>query len=329
MSVPKRHLGVNGPLVNAVGLGCMSIGGAYSAKKSEEESLALLDRAYEIGQRFWDTADMYGDSEDLIGKWFKKTGKRNEIFLATKFGISMPDGDYSKVTEHSDPEYVKAACEKSLRRLGVDTIDLYYCHRVDRKTPIEKTVQAMVDLKNERKIKYLGLSEVSATTLRRASAVHSISALQIEYSPFTLDIESPKTNLLATARELGITIVAYSPVGRGLLTGQYQALSDLPENDSRRWYPKFSEENFPKIVSLVNKFNEVAKEHPGATPSQTAIAWVMAQGEDFIPIPGTQNPKYLEENTKAGELSLTNEEVKKLREFVDKTEVNGDRYPTA
>ncbi|KIX09201.1 uncharacterized protein Z518_00280 [Rhinocladiella mackenziei CBS 650.93] len=325
MPVPTRVLGRNGPLVCAVGFGAMSIGGAYGQKDTEEDKIALLDHAHAIGETFWDTADIYFDSEEIIGKWFKRSGKRKDIFLATKFGLGF-DWEMKQQFERSDPEYVRSACEKSLKTLGVETIDLYYCHRVDGKTPIEKTVEAMVELKNEGKIRYLGLSEVSSSTLRRACAVHQIAALQVEYNPFVLDIESDRTNLLKTCRELGVAVVAYSPVGRGFLTGQIKSLEDLPENDFRRVTPKYSPENFKKIMDLVAKFESIAKSH-GATSAQVSIAWLMAQGEDIIPIPGTRTIKYLEENTAAANLKLTPEEVKALREAVDKTETPGDRYP--
>ncbi|PWY79710.1 Aldo/keto reductase [Aspergillus heteromorphus CBS 117.55] len=319
-----RTLGRNGPQVNSVGFGAMSLGGAYGAPASEEESLSLLDHAYSIGQRFWDTADVYGESEALIGKWLQKTGKRHDIFLATKGALHYSPEMVETV--RSDPEYLKSACEKSLKRLGVETIDLYYSHRVDGVTPIERTIDAMVELKNQGKIRYIGLSEVSAATLRRAHAVHPITAMQIEYSPFSLDIESPKTDILRTCRELGIAVVAYSPIGRGVLTGKFRSLSDLPEQDVRRVFPKFSEENFPKIVELVLKLEEVAEAH-NSTPSQIAIAWLLAQGPDIIPIPGTKSVKYLVENAGAADIILTEGELKKLREKIDQTELDGNRYP--
>jgi len=322
-----RHLGRNGPQVTAIGFGAMSIGGAYGNYQdvTVEDKLKVLDRAYEINELFWDTADVYRDSEDVIGQWFKKTGKRSDIFLASKFGLDYTGGVQ---TVRSDPEYVKLACEKSLKRLGVKTIDLYYCHRVDGKTPIEKIIEAMVELKNQGKIRFLGLSEVSAATIRRAHAVHPISAVQIEYSPFCLDIESPKTAILKTCRELGISIVAYSPVGRGLLTGQIKSFDDIPEGDFRAATPKYSRENFPKILDLVAKIGAVAEKH-GATVSQVGLAWLLAQGDDIIPIPGTRTLKYLEENTNAMNVKLTDEEVKQLRRYAEETELIGDRYPIA
>ncbi|KAK5995398.1 Aldo-keto reductase str7 [Cladobotryum mycophilum] len=321
--VATRQLGRNGPQVSAIGLGLMSLGGIYGQKDSVEERLKFLDHAHEIGEVFWDTADVYVDSEDIIGEWFKRSGKRDDIFLATKFALTNDNGVRGV---SSDPVYVKQACEKSLKRLGVDTIDLYYCHRVDDKTPIEKTVQAMAELKNEGKIRYLGLSECSAATLRRAHAVHPISALQVEYSLFFLDIESEATEILKTCRELGIAIIAYSPVGRGLLTGQVKKFEDLPENDFRRFIPKFQGENFNRILALTDSIKAVADKRK-VTASQVSLAWLAAQGEDIISIPGTRTIKYLEENTNAIDITLTEDEVKELRKAAEATELAGDRYP--
>ncbi|KAJ5158522.1 Aldo/keto reductase [Penicillium coprophilum] len=324
MSIPTRTLGRNGPKVSAVGLGLMSIGGAYGAAGSLDEKVAFLEHAHATGQRFWDTADLYADSEDIVGEWFKRSGKREDIFLATKFAVQRdPDGGMSI---RSDPEYAKQACAKSLERLGVDTIDLYYCHRADGVTPIEKTVEAMVELKNQGKIRYLGLSEVSAATLRRAHAVHPITAYQVEYSAFALDIESPTVDLLNTCRELGIAVVAYSPVGRGVLTGEIQSSADIPEGDFRRMVPKFSEENFPKILELVSGLKAVAQAH-AKTPAQVAIAWLLAQGSDIFPIPGTRSPKRVDENTASALLELTEKEVQDIRDLVERTEIVGARYP--
>ncbi|KAK6065510.1 aldo keto reductase [Seiridium cupressi] len=320
-----RALGRDGPKVNSIGFGAMSIGGVYGPAGTDKERFELLDRAHELGNTFWDTADMYADSEDVIGKWFKKTGKRNDIFLATKFGLVPEDG---RLVIKSFPGFVKAACERSLARLGVDVIDLYYCHRVDGKTPIEKTIEAMVESKKQGKIKYLGLSEVSSQTLRRAHAVHPISALQIEYSPFALDIEHPQIGLLETCRELGIAIVAYSPMGRGLLTG-VKTYQDVAADPFLSTLPKMLKENFPKILELVDKIKDLAGKK-GCTPAQLTLTWVMAQGDDdFIPIPGARRPKYLEENFKAQEVVLGREEVQELREAANRTQVPGARYPEA
>ncbi|KAJ5950767.1 Aldo/keto reductase subgroup [Penicillium vulpinum] len=325
MSIPIRPLGRNGPMVPAVGFGLMSIGGAYGPAGSLDETVALLEHAHATGQRFWDTADLYGESEAIVGEWFKRSGKRDDIFLASKFALQRDPKVGMSV--RSDPEYVKQACAKSLASLGIDTIDLYYCHRADGVTPIEKTVEAMVELKNQGKIRYLGLSEVSAATLRRAHAVHPITAYQVEYSAFALDIESPTVNILKTCRELGIAVVAYSPIGRGILTGEIQSSADIPEGDFRSMAPKYSEQNFPKILELVNGLKVVAQAHQ-TTPAQVAIAWLLAQGPDIFPIPGTRSPKRVDENTAAALLELTDKEVQDIRDLVERTEIPGDRYPT-
>ncbi|RFU33212.1 hypothetical protein B7463_g3125, partial [Scytalidium lignicola] len=290
--IQTRSLGRNGPQVPAIGFGAMSIGGIYGQQETSENKLKVLDRAHEIGERFWDTADIYLDSEDLIGEWFKQSGKRSDIFLATKFGVDFSTGAQRVF---SDPEYIRSACARSLQSQG--------------------------------KIRYLGLSEVSASTIRRAHAIHPISAVQIEYSPFCLDIESPKLDILRTCRELGITVVAYSPIGRGMLTGQIKCLEDLPEDDFRRLTPKYSNENFPKVLNLVEQFRNVSRNHQ-CSIAQAALAWVIAQGDDIIPIPGTRSIKYLEENTKAMNVNLTTKEVKQLRRCAEETELIGDRYPT-
>ncbi|KAJ5747994.1 uncharacterized protein N7511_009690 [Penicillium nucicola] len=323
MSLPTRSLGRNGPQVPAIGLGLMSLGDIYGPAGTLEEKVAFLEHAHAIGARFWDTADAYFGSEDAVGAWIRKSGNRDDIFLATKFALRF---SATELLIRSDPEYVKAACEKSLNRLGVESIDLYYCHRVDDVTPIEKTVEAMVELKDQGKIKYLGLSECSASTIRRAHAIHPITAYQVEYSPFALDIESSTTDILNTCRELGIAVIAYSPVGRGILTGQIQSLSDIPETDFRRMLPKYSEENFPKILELVQGLKAIASNH-GSTSAQVAIAWLLAQGSDIIPIPGTKSTKNLDENTRAVSLDLSEKELQEIRDLIDRTEIPGARYP--
>ncbi|CAK5274103.1 unnamed protein product [Mycena citricolor] len=282
---PKRKIG--GVEVSAIGFGAMGIGGIYGPAPPDSERFATLDAAYAAGCTMWDTADIYFDSEDLIGQWFKRTGKRDEIFLASKFGFIGMSGD--RVIDGS-PEYVRTAVEKSLSRLGVDTIDLYYLHRADPTVPIEKTVGAMAELVKEGKVKHLGLSEVSANTLRRAHAVHPIAAVQVEYSPFTLDIEDPKIALLKTCRELGVTVVAYSPLGRGLLTGAYKSSADFPEGDFRLFIERYNEKNFPNILKIVDGLGKVGEKHQ-ASSGQIALAWLLAQGEDIIPIPGTKKIK--------------------------------------
>ncbi|KAF1835003.1 aldo/keto reductase-like protein, partial [Decorospora gaudefroyi] len=269
----------------------------------------------------------YGDNEDLISKWFQANPeKRANIFLATKFA-----GRVSDKGEHffdSSPEYAKQACDKSLKRLGLSQIDLYYCHRVDQKTPIERTVQAMADLVKLGKVKHLGLSEVSSETLRRAHKVHPISAVQVEYSPFALDIESKQIDLLHTCRELGVAVVAYSPLSRGLLTGAFTSPDDFEEGDFRRIAPRFSKENFPKNLKLVDCITDMAKAK-GVTPGQLTLAWLMAQGEDIFPIPGTTQRERLEENVDSLKVQLSKEEEQTIRKACSEAEVSGTRYPEA
>ncbi|KAF2646389.1 Aldo/keto reductase [Massarina eburnea CBS 473.64] len=318
-----RRLGKDGPQVPALGFGAMGLSFSYGKVDENEARLAVLDRALELGTTFWDTSDVYLDNEDLLRLWFERTGKRDQIFLATKFGVTKDaEGNFCI---RSDPEYVIQACETSLKRLGVDYIDLYYAHRVDMKTPIEKTVAAMAELKKKGKIGAIGLSEVSAATIRRAHATHPINAVQLEYSPFSLDIESPSIDILRTCRELGISVVAYSPLGRGFLTGQIKSPDDFEEGDFRKNAPKYSKENFPKNLRLVEKLQEFAASK-GCSSGQLTLAWLLAQGDDIIPIPGTKKIKYLEENVGAIDVKLTPEEVRQIREEIEKVEVIGDRY---
>lgn len=323
-SVPTRQLGKDGPQVSALGFGLMGLSAYYGATASDEERLEFLDHVYASGQRFWDTADIYGDNEDLIGKWFRKTGKRSEIFIATKFAVHIaPDGTRSV---HNEPSYIREACDKSLRRLGIDCIDLYYCHRLDSQQPIETTVEAMVELKKAGKIKYLGLSECSAETVRRACKVHQIAAVQIEYSPFTMDIEDPKIGLLEACRELGVATVAYSPLGRGFLTGRYRSPDDFEEGDFRRYAPRFSKENFGKNLDLVDAIAKLA-EKKGCTSGQLVLAFLMAQGDDIIPIPGTTKHKNYDENMDSLKVQLSREDVDEIRKAISTTTVEGGRYP--
>jgi len=301
----------------------MGIAASYGKPQPDEERLKLLDAVYASGCTFWDTADVYADSEDIIGRWFKRTGKRDDIFLATKFGSVLEPGRIINGT----PAYAKQALEKSLARLGVDHIDLYYLHRPDDRTPIEHSVGAMAEFVKTGKVKYLGLSECSAATLRRAHAVHPIAALQVEYSPFTLDIEDEKYAVLKTARELGITIVAYAPLGRGLLTGKYKSPDDFDEDDWRRKIPRYSHENFPNILKLANGLKQIGEKH-NATAGQVALAWLLAQGDDVIPIPGTTKTKYLAENLGAANIRLSPEEVKEVRTEAEQADTSqGSRYP--
>ncbi|KID85377.1 aldo/keto reductase [Metarhizium guizhouense ARSEF 977] len=302
MSPPLRPLGRNGPPVAPVGLGFGSLGGFYGPPGTRDEKLALLDHAYAAGLRFWDLSDVYGDAEDLVGEWLTRSGRRDDVFLGTKFSLQR-DAD-GRHTFRSDPEHVKASCDKSLAALGVAAIDLYYCHAVDGVTPIERTVEAMVELKNQGKIRHLGLSGVSAATLRRAHAVHPIAALQWEYSLFTLDIESPENNILKTCRELGVALVAFSPVGRGVLTGRAD------------------------ILKLVGGVEDVARDR-GSTPAQVALAWLLAQGPDIIAIPGTKSASRMDENAGAAVLRLSGEEVQGLRDLAERVDIKGTRYPAA
>ncbi|PBK63658.1 Aldo/keto reductase [Armillaria solidipes] len=317
MALTLRKIG--GALINPIGFGAMGLSDFYGAVDSDEERFKILDAAYEKGCTHWDSADIYGDSELLIGKWFKRTGKRNEIFLASKFGYT-PNGG------RGDPEYVKQQCAKSLERFGVDCIDLYYQHRPDRNVPIEHTVAAMAQLVKEGKVKYLGLSECTAKDLRRAHAVHPISAIQVEFSPLVLYIEDSKLAILQTARELGVTVVAYSPLARGLITGQYTSPDDFEEGDFRKTVPKYSKENFPKILDLVDHLKAIASKH-NATPGQVTLAWILAQGDDFVVIPGTKKIKYLDENLGAAKVKLSQEEVAAIRKLAEESDVSGTRYP--
>jgi aryl-alcohol dehydrogenase-like predicted oxidoreductase len=324
MSPPTAPLGKNGPEVQRVGLGLMGLSTFYGDTKPDNERLALLDQVYELGERFWDTADMYGDSEDLLGKWFNANpDKREHIFLATKFANRRgDDGNYSI---DSTPEYVKIACAKSLQRLDLEYIDLYYCHRLDRKTPIEKTIEAMVELKKEGKIRYLGISECSSDSLRRAHAVHPITAVQVEYSPFALEIESQQIDLLRTCRELGVAVVAYSPLGRGFLTGTLRSVDEFKADDVRNYLPRFSKENFPKNLKLVDQLSGMAKKK-GVTPTQLVLAWLMQQGQDIFPIPGTTKLERVKENLGSLDFTLSKDEEQEIRKACEEVEVSGDRY---
>ncbi|KAF2767785.1 aldo-keto reductase [Teratosphaeria nubilosa] len=281
-----------------------------------------------MGMTFWDTSDIYGPhtNENLIGKWFKDTGRRKEIFLATKFG-NLRDAQ-GNPTVRGDKEYVKQACHDSLQRLGIDQVDLYYVHRIDPQVLIEETVQAMSELKKEGKIRYLGLSECSASTLRRAHKVHPIAAAQMEFSPFALEIESDQTQFLKTAREVGVKIVAYSPLGRGFLTDTIKSRDDLDKSDTRFNHPRFSADHFGDNLKLVQILSEIASK--GATPGQLALAWVLAQGDDFIPIPGTKRVKYLEENANAVKIQLSKQDEQEIRKAIESVGGSkGDRYPPA
>ncbi|MCU9614947.1 aldo/keto reductase [Caldibacillus lycopersici] len=317
----KRKLGNQGLEVSTIGLGCMGMSDFYSGR-NEEEAIQTIHYALDHGITLLDTADMYGvgKNEELVGRAIK--GRRNEVVLATKFGnVRAADGTRLGVSGH--PDYVKQACDASLKRLGVDHIDLYYQHRVDPKVPIEETIGAMADLVQAGKVRFLGMSEAAAETIRRAHAVHPISALQSEYSLWSRDVED---KILPTCRELGIGFVPYSPLGRGFLTGQIQTFEDLAEDDYRRFSPRFQGENFDKNLQLVKKIKEIASEK-GCQPAQLALAWLLAQGEDIVPIPGTKKVKYLEENIGALQVKLTEEELIRIDEVFPHGITAGDRYP--
>ncbi|XGV99063.1 MAG: aldo/keto reductase [Leptolyngbya sp. BL-A-14] len=317
-----RKLGNQGLVVSELGLGCMGMSMAYGAA-DETEAIATIHRALELGITLLDTADVYGPhtNEELIGKTIKD--RRDQVTLATKFGIQGFDG--TQMLINGSPEYVQQSCDASLKRLGIDTIDLYYLHRVDPKVPIEDTVSAMAALVQQGKVRYIGLSEASAATIRRAHAVHPITALQSEYSLWSRD---PEDKVLPTVRELGIGFVPYSPMGRGFLSGQITSPDDFAADDFRRILPQFQGDNFYKNLQVVDRVKAIAAEK-GATPGQLALAWLLAQGDDVVPIPGTKRRKYLEENVGATAIHLTPEDLQRIEDVAPKGFVSGNRYSAA
>ena len=322
ISASLRRLGIQGPEVTAIGLGCMGMSEFYApGQMDDRESIRAIHRYLDAGGNFLDTADMYGSgrNEKLVGRAI--AGRRNAVVLATKFGnVRGPEGEFLGV--RGDPAYVRQCCDASLKRLNVETIDLYYQHRVDPKVPIEETVGAMAELVAAGKVRHLGLSEAAPATIRRAANVHPIAALQTEYSLWSRD---PERDVLPAVRELGIGFIAYSPLGRGFLTGRFKAFDDLPADDFRRFHPRFQGENYRKNLNLVAKIEELAQ-HKGCTPGQLALAWVLAQGQDVVPIPGTKQARFVDENIAAADIALTPADLREIDAAFPPGSAAGDRY---
>ncbi len=319
--IPRRPFNITGPRIASIGLGCMGMSEFYGPR-DDAESIKVIHRAIDLGMDHLDTADMYGvgHNERLVGRAIQE--RRDHVFLATKFGnVRGDDGSFKGVS--GKPEYVRRQCDQSLKNLNVDVVDLYYQHRVDPNTPIEDTIGAMAELVQAGKVRFLGMSEAAPQTIRRAATVHPVAALQTEYSLWTRD---PEADVLPTCRELGITFVAYSPLGRGFLTGQIKRFEDLPADDFRRMSPRFQGENFARNLDLVRKIEQIAQ-RKNCTPSQLALAWVLAQGEDIIAIPGTKRMKYLEENAGAVDVKLSEQDLSEIDQVLPRGATAGERYP--
>ncbi|KAG6856539.1 hypothetical protein H0H87_003358 [Tephrocybe sp. NHM501043] len=323
-AIPTRRLGKDGPLVSAIGLGAMGMG-AFYGKSNDKECYDALTYAADRGMTFWDTSDVYGTSEDLIGQWFTATGRRSEIFLATKFGAWDPES--GNITPNSKPSYILKAFQRSLAKLKTDYVDLYYHHRVDPDVPIEVVLEVLRPFVEKGQIKWIGLSECSIDVLKRAKAVKGIGekviAAQMEFSPFELYLE--KSGFVDTAKELGVSVVAYAPLGRGLVTGRFKSPADFPEDDFRRHMPRFSEENFPKNFKIVESLQKFATKY-NATTGQITLAWILAEHPNFVPIPGIRSAQRVEENAHGAEITLESEDVRAIRADVDSAEVAGERY---
>ncbi|KAK8052477.1 aldo-keto reductase [Apiospora rasikravindrae] len=325
-----RTLGKNGPKIPALGYGLMLIGApAYGAVPQDNDRFAILDKALKLGATFWDTSDLYGDCEQLLKQWFQRTGKRDEIFLATKFGyVNGMEGKVMQFQFDTSYEYTKKACQASLDAMGTDYIDLYYVHQVDNITPIEETMRALAELQAEGKIKHIGLSMISSTTLRRAVKIAPVAAVQPEYSLFGRDIEGPEgTDLLATCRELGVAVVCATPLGRGLLASNFGAKTDDPSDLRSKTMPRFLAENRGHNASVVARIRAFAVERKGCSVSQLALAWLLKQGDDIFVIPGTRRVQYLEENWAVNWIELTDDEEKELRYLVETSDLAGEALP--